>query len=445
MRTSACESVREAFSEYIGGTLKRAKETDVSQHLAGCAACRKELEEFEKTVGLVQAIGQPAVPPDMPRRVRERLKQQHEIHGRIWSVALHPLFGTTLAAAAVVAVFAYGYRMIILPARTAPLHFVQDSAPKTDKPEPRAAMPLPTFLAQTETPPPAAKSQTEQTPARPAVLPLTDTTEQSPATLAAEAAEHPVQAGAGETEGALWDVAPTTTPPVQVAAARTDAMPAESMALGLTARDVAPTGLVAETRPEPDEPVLIAEAKPMPTTGAPDQPSQAKPPPQAEQHRAAPVASKARVPTRTSAAENAPSESGSAPHTKAFGAVRPEPTAGAANAAPVRQAPTQAQLTLRSGEPTLVYHTLRLFAVGKIKVQTPDDGLVLVESDEKIEDIVVLHVKEKDAPVLIAQLKKLGTITKQRGLPRKSAIRRKAAQPTSNRLIRLEIRVLPMR
>jgi anti-sigma factor RsiW len=49
-------SVQEAFSAFVEGELPDERRRAVEAHLAGCAACKAELETFRRTVGQLGAL-----------------------------------------------------------------------------------------------------------------------------------------------------------------------------------------------------------------------------------------------------------------------------------------------------------------------------------------------------------------------------------------------------
>jgi anti-sigma-K factor RskA len=97
----------EDAAAYALGALDSAEAEAFRAHLADCAACQKELAEFEQITGaLPESAAQYRVPKDLRRRVltevRATPKAQQSRTARSWRPAL--AWGGAFAAAAVIAV-----------------------------------------------------------------------------------------------------------------------------------------------------------------------------------------------------------------------------------------------------------------------------------------------------------------------------------------------------
>lgn len=105
-----CENFKEQLSEFLDGQLPPDQAQALEAHLAGCQACRSELEALRKTVTLVNRLPHLAAPPAMPAMVRERLNVVRLSNRfKILHIFDRPLPRMALAAAVVLVVFVYGY------------------------------------------------------------------------------------------------------------------------------------------------------------------------------------------------------------------------------------------------------------------------------------------------------------------------------------------------
>ena len=64
-----CHDARELFSDLTDDVLTAAERASVDAHLAACADCRKELERFRATVGLLRRLERPRAPAAFVDRV----------------------------------------------------------------------------------------------------------------------------------------------------------------------------------------------------------------------------------------------------------------------------------------------------------------------------------------------------------------------------------------
>ena len=74
--TMKCEEIKELLSEYVDGELSAADAASVEQHLAGCDACRAELEALRQTAALVRSLPRADAPEGLTRSVTESVGKQ---------------------------------------------------------------------------------------------------------------------------------------------------------------------------------------------------------------------------------------------------------------------------------------------------------------------------------------------------------------------------------
>jgi hypothetical protein len=68
-----CKLYRERLQDYLDETLEAAEQAQVSAHVAGCDACRRELDELRKLVALVGSLDELPEPMGFLQGVRERI------------------------------------------------------------------------------------------------------------------------------------------------------------------------------------------------------------------------------------------------------------------------------------------------------------------------------------------------------------------------------------
>jgi anti-sigma factor RsiW len=71
----AHEKYVEQFSDYMDGALAAPACAELEEHLAGCAACRDELERLRKAVGALAGLGKIET-PGLSRRVTETIARR---------------------------------------------------------------------------------------------------------------------------------------------------------------------------------------------------------------------------------------------------------------------------------------------------------------------------------------------------------------------------------
>jgi len=65
---------QEGFSDYLDGTLPAAERSALEQHLAGCAACSKELTDLRQTMSAIKAAPREAPSPEFMDSLREQIR-----------------------------------------------------------------------------------------------------------------------------------------------------------------------------------------------------------------------------------------------------------------------------------------------------------------------------------------------------------------------------------
>jgi len=71
-----CEKVRDRFSSLMEGDLNRGEEKILREHLASCSGCRKELEQFEKTMYWLHSIEEVEVPDGFLSGVHKKMEER---------------------------------------------------------------------------------------------------------------------------------------------------------------------------------------------------------------------------------------------------------------------------------------------------------------------------------------------------------------------------------
>ncbi len=115
--TKQCTTYREQFSEYIDGLLGTSLRSQLEQHLAACADCRKEYQSFQQMLEILRRIEPPKVPDLLPV-IHERLRKRSgwqilaKRFREPWPQSL-PLHGLALATASVLLVLAIGIPSVV--------------------------------------------------------------------------------------------------------------------------------------------------------------------------------------------------------------------------------------------------------------------------------------------------------------------------------------------
>jgi len=66
----SCEAIRAELDAYLDGELEEEQAAGVARHLAGCAECRRQLEERRAVAAAVRRLAPPAAPPQFLERFR---------------------------------------------------------------------------------------------------------------------------------------------------------------------------------------------------------------------------------------------------------------------------------------------------------------------------------------------------------------------------------------
>ena len=73
----------ELFSAYLERDLPPEQAGALEEHLQGCEPCRRELQDFERTVGALGTVHKMAAPPEFLDGVRDRIRKRSR--GRFFS------------------------------------------------------------------------------------------------------------------------------------------------------------------------------------------------------------------------------------------------------------------------------------------------------------------------------------------------------------------------
>lgn len=108
-----CERIKEWMGEHLDGCLDADRTREMNEHLTGCDACRRELEELRQTVALLRDMPAVMPPADLIPSVHRRLAQQPESPMLIfWRVLSLPQTRVAAAAALLIMVGTYGWRTL---------------------------------------------------------------------------------------------------------------------------------------------------------------------------------------------------------------------------------------------------------------------------------------------------------------------------------------------
>ena len=108
-----CERIKEWMGDHLDGCLNADRTRAMNAHLAGCDACRRELDELRQTVALLRGMPSVLPPSDLLSSVHRRLAPQQESPVMVfWRVLSLPQTRRVAAAALIVVVGAYGWRTL---------------------------------------------------------------------------------------------------------------------------------------------------------------------------------------------------------------------------------------------------------------------------------------------------------------------------------------------
>lgn len=253
-----CHEARDLFSALVDETALAEERARAEAHLAGCPECRRELQRFGHTVGLLRSLEPARAPAGFAERVAAAARPAPRL--RLLAAAFRPLpLKLPLQAAAVVMVgvlVAYVFRQAPELQQAVRYETPLPSVSKVSPPEPAAPPP-----AAVPTPAPVPSAVSAPTLAPP-VAPA-PSVEPRPATKAAERAETdearrilpavPPRIGAPEGESRLPESAGPTCP--------TEAVPAPGLKADAMGRGLAPGREQRATAPESGEQRAALEEK----------------------------------------------------------------------------------------------------------------------------------------------------------------------------------------
>ena len=72
----SCVEIRSLFSDYLDARCDREQVRSLRFHLAYCAACQGELENYRKIQSDLMTLPKRRVPPDLRLRLRVRMSQE---------------------------------------------------------------------------------------------------------------------------------------------------------------------------------------------------------------------------------------------------------------------------------------------------------------------------------------------------------------------------------
>lgn len=72
-----CKQLQQCVDDYLDGVLPAGERRLAEQHLAGCADCRRELNQIQELRHALRALPVPAPSPDFTRRLLDKARQQH--------------------------------------------------------------------------------------------------------------------------------------------------------------------------------------------------------------------------------------------------------------------------------------------------------------------------------------------------------------------------------
>jgi len=460
------------MSDYVDGTLDERRQTALHEHLGECPACRRELDELERTVGLLQGLQEMDPPQDLLQRVRYGVRAQERRRGRVVQFLARPQVSVALAAAVLLVVFFQGYRQLILPARRrAAAPAAEAEVMPADAPEPAAAKPAVALFAAKEQAAddqpfaaaqakPAPQTQVRPEPQEPPAAPVpVDLAEREAATTVARA----------EVDGNIWPAlgaAPNAAAPPHSRAAQ----PAETAAPAQhAAKSAAEQGQIqeldaltehgaAEEQPVRSD-LIVADKEDRPSPG-PGMSSRSRKTwtrtPRGTVKAVPQFAQKAseqkRAGTRDAAAEPArPARERTAPPPRAETAPVPAspvpvaPVAGRAEkpdspaalaTAPTAPIPRTAQteklpparqvanVTLQTADPAMTIQLLRMFALREM-VEVAERN-----AQTNHPELAVIRVYSGNVPALLEELKHAGTVKLEpQAVQRFHALRRRTAEP----------------
>jgi|GEM_PF-2159600 len=88
-----CQKMKNLFSPYIEGELRKEEKEKLELHLKGCPVCRKELSLLKAVVQEVKNLDEVVPPADFLLKINEKLDKRSFAHkfASIWDNLSHPL------------------------------------------------------------------------------------------------------------------------------------------------------------------------------------------------------------------------------------------------------------------------------------------------------------------------------------------------------------------
>jgi anti-sigma factor RsiW len=104
--------IRRKLSAYLDNQIDAADRAKIEGHLAGCASCRKALEELKRTVGHLKSLPEVEPPPWLTARVMALVRDQEQPRQAFWRRIFLPLHvKLPLEAIALVFICFIGYQV----------------------------------------------------------------------------------------------------------------------------------------------------------------------------------------------------------------------------------------------------------------------------------------------------------------------------------------------
>jgi anti-sigma factor RsiW len=146
----SCEKMESRILAYVDGRLKESERPDVEKHLAACAPCRLQVEEFRAVSSLLEELPVIEPSPAFDARVRA-LVAAEPVKTNWWAWLRVPPRVAFAASALLVASLVFGYRSRIAE----PVVHVDDAQMMQDLPVLEDHDVLTNFEPLKELPPPA--------------------------------------------------------------------------------------------------------------------------------------------------------------------------------------------------------------------------------------------------------------------------------------------------
>ncbi|MBN1918141.1 MAG: zf-HC2 domain-containing protein [Verrucomicrobia bacterium] len=113
-----CQQSRERLHDYLDEALEAAERAQVSEHLTGCAACRREIEELRKVAALVGSLDELPVPGGFLHSVRARIDRP-TVWERLRGLLVTPRPGVSVAVPVIIVAFVAAFYVMTRPPKVA--------------------------------------------------------------------------------------------------------------------------------------------------------------------------------------------------------------------------------------------------------------------------------------------------------------------------------------